>query len=233
MSLLTICQNVCAELSIPIPGLVAANADPTTVQLKMLVQRVGDEVAREHDWSDLMVPRTFTASGSSPEPSEPPNDWERFATNAVIWNNSRLWQLNGPVDVQTWQRNTVIHTNPVPQIWRIQSGHLAIYPNNVGETISYFYLSANWINLAGGGTSATWVADGDTAILPERIIELGTVWRWKRAKGLDFALERETYKDQLESAIVSDRAAAPTSLSLPNRGNVPDSYWPGLITVTP
>lgn len=233
MSLLTIVQNCCAELSIPIPGLVAANPDPTVTQLRYLCQRAGDDLARDYDWSDLHTLRSFTTTGAYPEPAALPTDWQKFVDNSVIWNNSRLWQLNGPVDGQTWQRNTVINSNVVPQIWRILRGQLDIYPNTVGETISFEYISQNWITLAGGGTGKTWVADGDVAIIPERLLELSLIWRWKRAKGLDYGEEMVNFERAKENEIGSDRAAMPTSLNKPNRGEVPDNYWPGTITVTP
>lgn len=233
MTLLTVIQNVCAELSLDQPGLVMGSPDPTTTQLRALSQRAGDEIARAHDWSALRISRQFTATGAIPEPNEPPTDWERFADNSVIWNNSRLWQLNGPVDPQTWQRNRIVNTNPVPQIWRMQSGKLAIYPDIASEIISYEYISANWITLAGGGTGKRWAADGDIAIIPERILELSLLWRWKRAKGLDYGEELENYSRALESEVGGDRASSPVSLSLPIRGDLPDNYWPGIITVTP
>lgn len=234
MSLLTICQNVCAELSIPIPGLVAANPDPTITQLKLLAQRAGDELSRDYDWSILRVPTSFTCTGTIPEPNQPPSDWERFVDNSKIWNNSRLWQLNGPVDAQTWQRNVIINTNPVPQIWRMMGGKLAIYPNAAGETISFEYVSNAWIAVNGGSTYATtWANDADTARIPERVLELSLIWRWKRAKGLDYAEEMENFERAKESEIGSDRASEAFSLSKPNRGNIPDNYWPGIIQVNP
>lgn len=234
MSLLTIIQNVCAELSLDIPGLIMGSPDPTTLQLRVLAKRAGDELSRDHDWSVLLTQRSFTATGAIPEPAEPPSDWDRFGDNSVIWNNSRLWQLNGPVDPQTWQRNRVINTNPVPQIWRMIGGKLAIYPDVAGETISYEYFSGNWIAVNGGSTYAsTWANDADTSRIVERVLELSLIWRWKRSKGLDYGEEMENFQRAKENEIGSDRAASPKSLSLPNRGEIPDNYWPGIITVTP
>ncbi|AVA22470.1 hypothetical protein [Rhizobium sp. NXC24] len=230
MSLLTIIQNVCAELSLAIPGLVMGSPDPMTTQLRILCQRAGDDLARDHDWSILLIQRTFTATGAMPEPAEPPADWERFTDNSVIWNNSRLWQLNGPVDPWTWQRNLIINSNPVPQLWRMIGGKLAIYPNVSGETMSYEYISKNWIAVSGGpSTAATWANDNDTALIPERLVELSLMWRWKRAKGLDYAQEMDNFERSKESEVGSDRAASAVSLSLPNRGDMPDNFFGGYV----
>lgn len=233
MSLLTIIQNVCAEINIDVPSAVMSSADPQIVQLRILSFRAGYELARDHDWSVLVVRRSFTTTGTTPEPAEPPPDWQRFIDNGVIWNNSRLWQMNGPVDTQTWQRNTVINTNPVPQLWRMLGGKLAIYPNTAGETASYEYVSENWVNVNGGGTSFAnnWANDSDTARFTERLIELSLIWRWKRVKGLDYGEEMANFERAKESEIGSDRASSAVSLSMPNRGELPNNYWPGQIAV--
>ncbi|MBP2442844.1 hypothetical protein [Rhizobium leguminosarum] len=231
MSLLTIIQNVCAEIDLDPPTAVMSSADPQVTQLRILSSRAGRDLMREHDWSTLMVQRQFTATGAIPEPTEPPSDWNRFLDNAKIWNNSRLWQLNGPVDGQTWQRETIINSNPVPQLWRRINGKLAIYPNDAGEILSYEYVSANWIAVNGGTTyAATWANDTDMARFPEELLELSLIWRWKRAKGLDYGEELESFERAKESAVGSDRAAAPTDLSMPNRGQVPENYWSGTIS---
>ncbi|MBY5442107.1 hypothetical protein HFO93_01115 [Rhizobium leguminosarum] len=232
MSLLTIIQNVCAEISIDPPTAVMSSADPQIAQLRILSFRAGRDLQRNHDWSALVVIRDFTATGAIPEPAEPPADWDRFPDNSKIWNTSRLWQLNGPVEPQTWERNTILNSNPVPQIWRMLGGKLAIYPNDAGETLRYEYVSNAWVALNGGPSyAATWVNDTDTARFPEELVELSTIWRWKRAKGLDYGEEMANFERAKESAIGSDRAAAPVDLSLPNRGQVPENYWPGTITV--
>ena len=232
MSLLTIIQNVCAEIDLDPPTAVMSSADPQIMQLRILSTRAGRDLMREHDWSTLLVDRQFTATGVNPEPTEPPADWDRFAANAKIWNASRLWQLNGPVEPQTWQRQTILNSNPVPQIWRMSGGKLDIYPNASGETIGYEYISGFWVAVNGGATYAgNWANDTDTARFPEDLLELSLIWRWKRAKGLDYGEELAGFERSKEAAIGADRAASPLDLSLPARNGAPENYWPGTITV--
>lgn len=228
MTLLTMITNVCAELNLDQITSVISNNDPTTQQLLRLAQRAGDEMARDYDWSDLVVQRSFAAISSNIQ-TEPPADFERYKANSSLWNNSRLWKLNGPVEPDEWQRLTIINSQPVPQVWRTLGGKLAIYPPVAGETLSYEYLTKNWIQTT-GSTTATWQADTDTAILSERIIELSVIYRWKKAKGFEYGGAERDYDDAMESEVGSDRAAKAKSLSKPNRGQVPGNYWPGQIT---
>lgn len=230
MSLLTIIQNVCAEIDLDVPTAVMSSADPQIRQLRQLSYRAGRDLLKDHDWSVLNTKRTFTATGAIPEPAEPPSDFKRFVDNSQIWNTSRLWALNGPVEPQTWERETILNSSPVPQIYRIIGGKLAFFPNDAGETLLYEYVSSCWIAVNGGTTYAdNWANDTDMARFSEDLVELSTIWRWKRAKGLDYGEELENYERAKESAIGADRAAQPVSLSLPNRGEVPDNFWPGMI----
>ncbi|ARM14170.1 MULTISPECIES: hypothetical protein [Rhizobium] len=232
MSLLTIIQNVCAEIDLDPPAAVMSSADPQVRQLLILTTRAGRDLLKDHDWSVLTTVRDFTATGVIPEPAEPPSDFKRFVENSMIWNVSRLWSLNGPVEPQAWDRLTILNSNPVPQVWRMLGGKLAFFPNDVGETLRYEYVSSNWIAINGGTTyAADWANDTDTARFPEDLLELSLIWRWKRAKGLDYGEELENYERAKESSIGADRAAQPMSMSMPYRGEVPDNYWPGTITV--
>lgn len=71
MSLLTIIQNVCAEISIDQPAAVMSSADPKIIQLRVLSYRAGYALARDHDWSFLVTPTSFAATGVIPEPAQP------------------------------------------------------------------------------------------------------------------------------------------------------------------
>ncbi|MBY3583798.1 hypothetical protein HJA77_21850 [Rhizobium bangladeshense] len=234
MSLLTIIQNVCAEIDLDPPAAVMSSADPQIMQLRILSTRAGRDLMRAHDWSALLVDRQFATTGAAPEPAEPPSDWDRFAANGRLWNASRLWALNGPVEPQAWRRQTILNSNPVPQIWRMAGARLDIYPNAPGETMRYGYISRFWVAVNGGATTAAdWANDTDTALFPEELLELSLIWRWKRAKGLDYGEELASFERAKEAAIGADRAAGPVDLSLPQRGQTPGNYWPGTITVTP
>jgi len=232
MSLLSIIQNVCAEIDLDQPAAVMSSADPQIRQLLILSTRAARDLLKDHDWSVLTTTRDFTATGVIPEPAEPPSDFKRFVANSMIWNVSRLWSLNGPLEPGAWDRLTILNSNPVPQVWRMLGGKLAFFPNDTGETLRYEYVSSNWIAVGGGTTYAdNWANDTDTARFPEDLLELSLIWRWKRAKGLDYGEELENYERAKEAAVGADRAAQPMSMSMPYRGEVPENYWPGTITV--
>lgn len=49
------------------------------------------------------------------------------------------------------------------------------------------YVSKNWMATAGGTVGSTFTAADDVLILPDRLVEVGTIWRWRERKGLPFA----------------------------------------------
>lgn len=52
-------QDVCLELGLPVPLIVANNTDETVLQLKSLMNRVGDTLTTENDWQALIKEYRF------------------------------------------------------------------------------------------------------------------------------------------------------------------------------
>ena len=53
-------QDVCLELGLPSPNVVATSSDPQILQLMALMNRVGDTLATERDWQVLASEHRFT-----------------------------------------------------------------------------------------------------------------------------------------------------------------------------
>lgn len=64
-----------------------------------------------------------------------------------------------------------------------------------------------WTFLSNGYTQ--FAADTDITILPQNIVELGTVWRWKRANGLPYTDDRQTWEDAV-GRLMTRQGGAPT-----------------------
>lgn len=48
------------------------------------------------------------------------------------------------------------------------------------------YVTNNWMATAGGTVGKAFTAADDVLILPDRLVEVGTIWRWRERKGLPF-----------------------------------------------
>ena len=76
---------------------------------------------------------------------------------------------------------------------------------------------------------AAFTIDTDLSRLSEELLTLDLVWRWKKAKGLDYAEDLADFERQKEMDIAADRAAQPISTSRAFE-DAPDGWWPGTVT---
>lgn len=55
-----------------------------------------------------------------------------------------------------------------------------------GSDLTISYVSNNWKATAAGVVGNAFTAEDDVLILPARLVEVGTIWRWRERKGLPF-----------------------------------------------
>jgi hypothetical protein len=48
------------------------------------------------------------------------------------------------------------------------------------------YVTNNWMASGTGTVGSTFTAADDVLVLPERLVEVGTIWRWRERRGLPF-----------------------------------------------
>lgn len=229
MSILSLIQSAAALVNVGVPALVVGNADPLVVQLLALAVEEQDELMSQHEWSALTVTAT-PATTSGPLFSVPfPADYDRMVVGAVVYNATRVTRLEGPTSPEDWQEITVRNVSLYPQRWRLKGGALQIWGAAPGETLSYEYISNAYVKSSLGTTKGTFTSDTDTLILPERLVKLGLVWRWKRAKGLDYAEDLNTYERQKERLLGADRGYRRIGTARPLFGSMASGIWNGTI----
>lgn len=193
MSLLTVTQDACALVGLEVPTAVASNTDTTYSQFMYIAQFEGDELNRAHKWRKQKVQASFTGDGSTTVWALP-TDFERFTTEARR-QSSILLGLQGPVSDDEFLDAQVRGFNPTIPYWRLTGDNIETVPSvKSGQVVTFEYVSSYWITDSGGTPKARFTADSDLSLLPDRLLTLGLVWRWKRAKGLDYAEEFRSYQ---------------------------------------
>lgn len=104
------------------------------------------------------------------------------------------------------------------------------------DTSSGVGLGASFDIVFAGMPQADWVADSDTSVLDEDLIELGVVWRTLRRIGVSYDEERAEYENQVRQSIARDGGTSNIYL-------VPQTYMgdynftggtsPGIVLTTP
>jgi len=212
MTLITTIQSVCRQLGLPQPAGAFSETDDMVEQLVALAQEAGDDLTRDHDWSILTVVRDFTGVEDEVQTGEPPTTsvaFDRFAQNTDIWDTGNNWKLIGPHTPREWQSITIRQVGPPTKHWTLIGGVLNIYPApTTDDTFRYTYITKNWIRLESGDQSSdvsAWTNDSNTSLLPERLIKLSTIWRWKQVKGLGYEEDMATFEREKQRYIAVDR----------------------------
>lgn len=211
MSLLSMIQDVAQDPGVGIasPSTVISNTQREIVELLSLAQKEGEELSRRHDWQNLVVEYTFTSVAQIAQTNglSATTDYDRLVYNAELWDRTLNQKFSGPTQPREWQILRQGITGGVTGWWRLLGDEINIYPAPVaGSTFATEYVSKNWCkNAAGTTTRARWADDTDLGKIPERLMALGVIWRWRKAKGLDYAEEMATYEREVEKACSRDR----------------------------
>lgn len=230
MSLLTIVQNVCGLLALPVPAAVVGSTDKQVIQLFQLLNEQGDDLASVYPWQAIVKEQLFTTTASAAQATAIPVDFDRFMPN-TFFNRTTRRPMTGPITARQWQW---IQAQPVYSTvylaFRERTNQYLVAPNApLGQTIAYEYVSANWAISAGGVGQTSYQADTDLTYLDESLMKLGLRWRFLAAKGLPYSEEMQSYERNLEQSMARDGGSTMITLNPqpidPNRVNLPDGNF--------
>jgi len=240
MSLLTIIQEACSEINLSRPSTVVGNTDEQVIALLNHCNREGRELMRCADWTVLIRLHTINTVDGQDEYALP-SDYDRLIKNTE-WDRSERRPMHGPSSPQEWQeiKSSLINNSIVNKRYRIyrsltstsRSVWIDPTPGATSAELTFEYVSENWCSDSGGTTPANaWAADTDVTFFNEDLMQLGTVVRYKRARGFDFASEADEYQQMLETLKSHDRPAKVLylhhqhGLPLISNQNVPDTGY--------
>lgn len=230
MTYLSIVRKAAALTNIPRPDTIVGSTDEQVIQLGALANEEGLELARKHDWQVLTRQKTFTTVAAAEQPGSVPTDLDRFVYNS-FYNRSTDRAVFGPITPQQWQMfQAYPQISTVYLAYRMRDGAFLITPNpEADQTIAYEYVVNTWAESAAGDPQTEFLADADTTALDENLIVYGVRWRFKQAKGLDYAEDLRAYERQVQQAIGRDGGS--TALTMGYAGgawlaNIPDGNWP-------
>lgn len=148
------------------------------------------------------------------------------------WDRGFRWQLLGPMSPQEWQvlKSGLSPTGPRRR-YRLIDGAFVVDPVPYDtNTLVFEYYSTNWVQSAAGASQRGFLADTDFFMLDDDAFVLGVIWRFKRAKGLDYDEEKDMWQNRVD--LMKSRQAGQRSLPmnatsggvrLLNNQNVPDT----------
>ncbi len=220
MSLLSIIQNVADRVGVVRPTSVINSSDQQVLTLLGLAQEEGKDLAKRHTWQALQAEHTFsTADGTASYAL--PSGFDALIKDTVF-NRTRRRRMQGDLTPGQWQETQASLVTMVNPAFRIRGSLFYISPTpSAVETVAYEYVSLNWCQSNTSTGQSAWAADTDTGILNEELMTLGIKWRWKSAKGLDYAEDFTTYEARVNKAILDDGARVRIDTSNSERDRVP------------
>lgn len=198
MTLLSIVNNAQIKCGIPTTSSAYGNVDPNAVQMVRFAYEIGKDCMLRWKWLGTKQTSTFTGDGMTTLFS-PPADFQTLSpSDTFISSVFPTLTMRGPVNDDDLLKLKALPVVTYPSYWRRVQSKIEFYPAlQLNEVVTYSYASKYWIVAANGTTKGTWSADTDTSSIDEDLITEGVTWKWKRAKGMDYAEEFATYERML------------------------------------
>lgn len=186
---LSIVQSVCKRVGLPAITSAYSSSDQKVQQIVELANEAGQEIARRYPWQALNQEISFTtvATESQGAMSTIAPGYDHII-NDTIWNRSLRRPVFGPKVPQTWQQQKAFAINGPWSSFRIVGDELRMYPvPSAGESCYFEVQTKYWITRSVVGGASEWSNDADVPLLDDQLLILDTIWRWKAAKGLEYA----------------------------------------------
>ncbi len=225
MTLLTVVQDAAGRVGIPKPTSVYTSSDPQAILLLSLANQEGKELARRHKWQRIVTEATFTTVAST-SAYDLPTDFDRMIEGS-IYNRTQARPVIGPIDTQRWQQLKALRVNATWGAIYLRGNQINFTPTPTAtDTIAYEYVSKYWCTTTGGTTAtlAAWSGDTDIGILDEECMTLGLVWRFLRARGLDYGEAFRAYEEQVVQRMAHDGGQRILDMSSEPGNGVYDPY---------
>lgn len=215
MTLLSALNDAQRLLSLPVTANVVADGQETQNLLFALAKEEVAECASALNWPKLLRTHSFTASLASLQSGALPSDFDRIAEGS-FWNRTEDREVCGPLSSQEY---ALAYGRPVTatytQYWMRRYDGIHIFPVPASaDTMAFEYVINTPVQATGGGAfKETFTADTDETVLGDRLLRLGVIWRYKQAKGRDYAEDMKNYEMAKASEFGKQRSARVLSLT--------------------
>lgn len=203
MAILAAMQSAAIALIGRKPTGFMSSSDKFELEISDLINEVAEDVARYQDWQALQVSATLTGNGTATS-FDLPADYSRMLKNTDVTSSAyRLWGFFRYDDINDYTRDQTAGFRAAPGGWIISGGQMQFYPAPTGSAL-FPYISSKWAKGTDGTRKAQFDTDTDEFVLPERLLKLGLIWRWRENKKLDASGDQEAFIKALDEYAFSD-----------------------------
>lgn len=228
-----IVNRVTSELGVEDSSLTTGLVTQLGEQSLSLLNALGEDLLRTHDWQFLLETATFVGDGTT-ESFPLPSNFGRIV-NQTAWSTGDRLPMQGPLSPQQWGWVQFgIVSVGVFYRYRILGDELLVYPAPAsGAELKFYYVSKNWVLDDDGVTYKDTVENPDDIPQFDRSLLIkGLKLRLWGQKGFDttilgqeFSFMLEAEKAQNQGSSVISLSGSSDSILIDPRRNVSDGNW--------
>lgn len=204
MTVLSACQDACPKLNQPAPSSLFSTTTTFAVELRSVANDTAEAVSKVHDWQKLKTLQSMTGDGTK-EAFALPSDYDRMVLKSSVLTSQFASPLTPARDEDHWLDLQLRPYIAAPGVWIILGGQMQIRPAlATGVTAKFYYIKNKCVT---GGTKTAFDTDTDTFDLPERLIRLGVIWRWRAMKRMDYSEDLQNFEIALSEEISRDKGS--------------------------
>ena len=204
--ILSLAEDIADELLIHRPvGLVAETDNHEAQAILRHMTRTCRQLAAEYDWEKITREHTFTTVAAAEQTSGIPTGYLRMIQDTAF-NRTARTRVCGPLTKDEWQQRQASLTVNVYDEIIMRGGNFYLTPTPpAGETIAYEYIT-KYIAIDTTETTERlrFEDDGDIPYFDDELLILGTIWRYRKAEGTDYAEEKLEYEMRKADLIKMD-----------------------------
>lgn len=210
-----IINAACHELGLPTVTLNSTTGDTLGTQALALLNALGKELTKVHDWQFLEKVMNFTGDGVAASFPTPP-DFGR-QVNQTQWEVSNRRPMHGPDSPQVWSWTQYgIVSVGIYHRYRILGNEYAVFPvPGLNEQFALFYISKNWAldQDPPFDPKDTLTKTGDVPLFDERLMVTGLKVKLWAQKGFETTVLQDEFNFTLEAVKAQNQGARVISLS--------------------
>lgn len=192
-----------------------------------LANEVAQDIAKYQDWQSLTAIASMTGDGVLTE-FDLPDDFDRMLQGGAVQDTaSWAWGYRAYSSIDTFTFDEARGWNAAPGGWIIYGNKLRFSPApQTAAAIRFPYITKKIVLGDSTTPKEAFTADTDTFRLPERLLTLGLVWRWRENKKLDATGDQEAFIKALDEYAAKD--AGPVMIRRNARRYLPGTHpaWP-------
>jgi hypothetical protein len=182
-----------------------ASTDANVLLLTTLLQDLGEELVRDHPWSQLQKEGDVTtANGTASYALE--TDFQRMLSS-TLWNRTLSTPIPGSLTPQQWQAEKARASTGVYKVVRIKQDLIYLHPTPTAiESLYYEYISSWWVMPSGQTTPTTDspTAGTDTLWFDPLLLVRGLKLKFREKIGADTTAYAADFNAALDAAKSQD-----------------------------